>query len=741
MAELSRRDAASRFRLNPTTAAIMMAFAAPSAYAQNTEEESLPEVEVTSTTDKGEGFRTDETSAATRTLTPLRDIPQTIQIIPQEVIRSQGATTLQDALRNVPGITYGAAEGGNLSNQVLIMRGDFALSALYLDGVRDIGEYNRDLFAIESVEVLKGAAGLMFGRGTPNGVINQTSKYAHFTPDKEISFTFGSFETKRAVVDLNMPMSETASFRLAALYEDSGSYRYPQDVKKVGVAPSLVIRANEDLDISMQYYYLHTQDVTDYGQPVMINNGIGFYGLPPVSARTYYGFANYDETRHDTNIATIRVDYRFNDVLSLHNTTRFASYKRDMEATIPSLTAGQTIGPATDPGALTVTRQHNKARDNDDTVAINQTEVTWKVETGAVKHTLLGGLELSKEKLDRQNYTFGGTFKDTNQPYLSPDPYTTLNYTKVPNTNPTAEATSVSVYVQDQMEFTPQWKLLLGTRWENYDTDVATYNLDGSTNSGPFSKGENLWSYRGGLIWQPSTRQSYYVSYGNAYEPSGTIGVYSGTGSDLDASTLNIDPEKTIAYEVGGQWDVLAGTQIRWALFRSDKTNERVDADPATGGNQWALIGERRIQGLELEAAGRVTPNWDVFASYAFTDSEIIKGAPGIATPLDGNAMMIPKNAGSVWTIYRLGGGWEVGGGAFYASEMEATLNGTTGELPSYVRWDATVAYVQKKYSVRLNLDNITDELYYVAAYQNSGNRVVPAMPRAAFVTLSYNFD
>jgi catecholate siderophore receptor len=176
-------------------------------------------------------------------------------------------------------------------------------------------------------------------------------------------------------------------------------------------------------------------------------------------------------------------------------------------------------------------------------------------------------------------------------------------------------------------------------------------------------------------------------------------------------------------------------------LFRSDKTNERVDVDPATTGNQFQLIGERRIQGLELEASGRITPNWDVFAAYAYTDSKIIQGPPGIATPIEGNAMMIPENAGSVWTIYRLGGGWEVGGGAFFASEMEATLNGTTGELPSYVRWDATVAYVQKKYSVRLNVDNITDELYYVAAYQNSGNRVVPAMPRAAFVTLSYNFD
>lgn len=708
--------------------------------AQSTEESAMPQVEVTSTPERSEGFRTDSTSTATRTETPLRDIPQTINIIPQTVIRSQGATTLQDALRNVPGITYGAPEGGSLTNQVLIMRGDFALGAIFVDGVRDIGEYNRDLFATESVEVLKGAAGLMFGRGTPNGVINQTSKFANFNPKKEVALTFGSFQTKRAEADLDLPVNESTAFRIAALYEDSGSYRYPQGVEKTGVAPSLLFKVSDATDISLQYYYLKTRDVTDYGQPTMINNAIGFYRLPPVDADTYYGFEKYDRTDHETHIGTFKIDHEFSDTLSLRNTFRAANYKREMEATIPSLTGNPVVGPGTDPATLTVTRQHNKARDNDDVALINQTELTWKLETGAVKHTLLGGLELAKEKLDRQNYTFGN-FKDTNQPYLSPDPSTELAYTKVPNTNPVSEAKTVAFYGQDQMQLTEQWKVVFGARYEWYDTEVVTYNANGSTASGPFSQDEKLLSTRAGLIWQPTAKQSYYVSYGNAYEPSGTLGVYGATATDLDATTQNLDPEKTVAYEVGGQWDIFSATQFRWALFRSDKSNERVDVDPATTGNQFQLIGERRIQGLELEMAGQVTTNWDVFAAFAFTDSEIKKGPPGIAVPLEGNSMMIPKRAGSIWTIYRLGGGWEVGGGAFYSSDMEASLNGVTGELPSYTRWDATVAYVQKKYEVRLNLNNITDELYYIAAYQNSGNRVVPAMPRAGFITLRYNFE
>jgi catecholate siderophore receptor len=740
MADKARREAAIRFRPNSATAAIMMAFAVPAAHAQTTDEKSLPEVEVTSTSERGEHFRTESTSTGTRTETPLRDIPQTIEIVPQSVIRSQGATTLQDALRNVPGITYGAPEGGSLTNQVLIMRGDFALGAMFIDGVRDLGEYNRDLFATESVEVLKGAAGLMFGRGTPNGVINQVSKFANFTPKKEVGFTFGSFETKRAEVDLNLPMTDSTSFRLAAMYEDSGYYRYPQGVEKTGLAPSLVVKANDSLTLGFQYYYLKTSDVTDYGQPVMINNTIGFYGLPPVDAETYYGLENYDQTGHETNIATFKIDYEFSDALSLRNVLRLASYKREMEATIPSFLTPPVFGPGIDPSTLTVNRNHSKARDNDDTAFINQTEMTWKVETGAVKHTLLGGVEIAREKLDRQNYTFNPAAPSSPTSYVNPDPSSSLAYTKTPNTNPTAEADTVALYAQDQLQLNEHWKVVAGLRWEWYDTDVVTYSNTGSVSSGPFSKDENLLSYRAGLIWQPTAKQSYYVSAGNAYEPSGTLGVYGGTGSDLDAASLNVDPEKTVAYEIGGQYDLLTATQFRWALFQSDKFNERVDTDPAAG-NQFQLIGERRIQGLELSLAGQVTSNWDVYGAFAWTDSEVKKGPP-VGASIDGNAMMIPKTAGSIWTIYRIGSsGFEVGGGAFYSSKMESTLNGVSGELPSYTRWDATAAYVQRKYEIRLNLQNLTDELYYVGSYQNSGNRVIPAMPRAAFMTLRYNFE
>lgn len=741
MADTSRVSRPTPFSFKPTAAAVFMAFATPGIATAQTvaaaSDTTLPEVKV-QTTPEGTGFRNESTRGATRTDTPLRDIPQIVNTIPQTLIRSQGATTLQEALRNVPGITYGAAEGGNLSNEVPMIRGMYAFGSIFIDGVRDIGEYNRDLFATDSVEVFKGASGLMYGRGNPTGVINQVTKTADLLPRREVGLTLGSFDTKRATADLNLPINQTTAVRLVALYEDSDSYRYPQGVEKTGIAPSLRFGIGTGTELTFSYYYLKTSDVTDYGQPVLVNTAAPyskanpFVIFPPISPRKYYGFANYDYTDHETNVATFKFDHQFNSNLSLRNTLRWASYRRNMEATIAAANApAGGFQPTTDLAGVTVTRQHNKARDNDDSALINQLELTWKVASGAVKHTVLGGLELSREKLDRQNYTFAGTFKDTTQPLLAPDPSTLLNYTKTPAGTPLTESDTIALYAQDQIELSKQWKAVLGVRWEHVDTDA---NADSRIPAGQLSRTDSLWSGRAGLIWQPTEAQSYYVSWGNAYNPSGSLGAYSATGSELAANNANTNPEKTVSYEVGSQWDFTRDIRLRAALFRNEKTDERI-ADPA-GGVDLILAGKRRIEGVEFELAGRITNNWDVYGAIAFMDGKITDG------PNAGNGTNVPDNSGSLWTVYRLGGGWEVGGGAFWSSSALATINGTPAvKLPSWTRWDATIGYVQRKYEVRLNFNNITDETYYIAAYQNGGNRVVPAVPRSTMLTLRYNFD
>lgn len=712
------------------------------------QEKTLPEVKVQAGPDTD--FRTESTRSATRTETPLRDIPQFINAVPQSVIRSQNATTLQDALRNVPGLSYAAAEGGTQANQVFYLRGFPVGGDIFIDGVRDLGEYNRDLFATESVEVLKGSSSLMFGRGSPGGVIHQTSKVAGLAPIREVGVTLGSFEQKRVEADLNVRTGESSAFRIVAMGEDSGSYRYPQDVEKTGVAPSVRFGIGERTEFALQYFHLKTKDVTDYGQPSLppALTGTGRFEMPPISPRNYYGYANHDFTNHETNIATARIEHRFGNTLSLHNTLRRANYERQVEATIATVRAtdinGLALTPSTPLSDVVVTRNHDggRTRDNDDEALINQTEVVWKPKFGGMQHTILGGLELGKEKLHRWNYvldadpTTPGTQAPTSiTPLLAPDPSTLLAYTKTPNVRARAEADTVAVYAQDQVALTDTLKALVGVRWERYDATARTEDgMSGAIATGPFRRKDEMVSGRLGLIFQPDERQSYYVAFGNSYNPSGELGVYGGTGTNLSATNELVDPEENRTIEVGSQWDLSNDLQLRAAVFRNEKVNQRMP-DPA-GSGATVLEGKRRVDGVELQVSGHLTPNWDVYGAVAYQDGKIVRAAPATQgrEPLG-----IAEVSGSLWTVYRLGGGFEIGGGVRYSSGVWLN-DANTGKTPDYTLVDATAAYVQRNWEVRLNLENLTDETYYIGGYNNNPNRVLPGKPRAGSITVRYNF-
>jgi catecholate siderophore receptor len=731
-----------RFKRRPLAAALLVVFSAP-VLAQS--EQTLPEVRVRG---EQEGFRTESTGTATRTETPMRDIPQFINTVPQDVIRSQGATTLGDALRNVPGISYAAPEGGTQANNVYYLRGFPAGGDLFLDGVRDIGEYNRDLFNIDQVEVLKGPSSLMFGRGSTGGIIHQVSKTPGLLPIREVALELGSDDKKRLAGDLNVRTGDASAFRLNALVEDSDYYRYPQGQEKAGIAPSFRFGIGERLDVTLSYYYLKTKDVTDYGQPTLFTAATGFFGMPPVSPRNYYGFANHDFTDHETHIATARVDFRLSDAVSLRNVTRWANYQRDLEATIATLNKtdvnGNPVTTSTPHELLLVTRNHDKGRtkNNDDVVLINQTELTWRLATGALKHTVLGGLELAREELDRFNYnldadpvTAGIQAPSAPTSLLNPDPSTPLSYTKTPNQRALAEADTVALYVQDQIEFNPRWKALAGLRWEHFSASARTEDLTGATpgnNTGPFARSDDMLSGRAGLIWQPTAAQSYYVAAGNSFNPSGELGVYGGTGTNLNATNDDLEPEENRNYEVGSQWDFRRGLSLRSSIFRNEKINQRMVDDTGTT----VLAGKRRVDGLELQFAGHITPSWEVIGAIAWMSGEIVTGADNVEGK---RPLGVPTESGSLWTIYKLGGGFEVGGGAFWSQEKFLD-DQNRGQIPEYTRWDATVAYVQRQYEVRLNFMNLTDEVYYYGGYQNNPNRVLPGQPRSTFVTLRYNF-
>ena len=713
-------------------------------------EVKLPPVNVEATRDKG--FSTGSTQGATRTDTPLRDIPQTINIVPQSLIRSQGATTLSDALRNVPGISYAAAEGGTQANQLFYLRGFPINQDIFIDGVRDLGEYNRDLFATETIEILKGPSALMFGRGSTGGVINQISKVANRAPRAEVDLSFGSFAQKRATADVNVRPNETSAVRLIGLAENSGSYRYPQGVEKYGFAPSVLKDLGSATELTLSWYYLKSRDVTDYGQPTLFSNTLGFFGFPPVSPRNYYGYANYDFAHYETNIGTARLEHEFDETLSLRQTLRWASYKRQSESTIPSLSPidanGDPLTVDTPLSLLLVRRNHdtNRSRDNDDTALISQTEVVWKPRTGDVEHTVLAGLELAREKLDRRNYQLdadpelpGVQAPTSTTSYLSPDPYASLSYTKTLNLLSLAEGDTAALYLQDQLALSEEWKALFGVRWERFKADARTEALTAtptSTPVGPFERTDRMLSGRAGLTWQPSRTQSYYVSWGNSYNPSGELGVYGGTANtSLSPSNEDLAPEKNRNIEVRAQWNLAPGLQLRTAIFRTEKTNGRLQ-DVDTGFT--VLAGKRRVDGIEADLTGRVTRDWDVYASVAVMDGKIVTGSPNVQgnTPLG-----VARLAGSVWSVYRLGYGWEIGGGVRGQTGTWLTDTNVPGSrIPAYAILDATFAYVTDRYEVRLNLYNLTDKRYFIGGYQNAPNRVLPGVPLSGAVTFRYNF-
>ena len=764
MATGAENQGSTPFRIRPLTglvrehlapAALGLACAIPLAVsAQATagaekkddgKETVLPEVSVKSAIDRD--YKMDASTTATRTETPLRDIPQFMNTIPEGLLRAQNASSLQEALRNVPGVSYAAGEGGTQANQVFYLRGFPAGGDIFIDGVRDLGEYNRDVFATESVEVLKGPSALIFGRGSTGGIINQTSKQPGIVDRQEVAATFGNFGRRRLLADWSANLGKDTAVRIAGLLEDSGAFRYPQDVKRVGIAPSVRFGIGNPVDITLSYSYLKTGDVTDYGQPMLTPayTGTGQFKVPPISPEKYYGYANHDYADHATSIFTGKVEWRIDRNISLRNVTRVARYERSLEATLSTLAGtdmnGQAVTPDTPLELLRVTRNHDsgRTRDNDDTALINQTDVAWRLQGGGIRHLVLTGLELSREKLDRIGFTLdanpgqAGTQIPTSfTSLLDPDANTLLSYTKTPNVNAIAEGDTWAMYVQDQMELGERWKGLLGVRYDWYKAEARTVNLaTGAIATGPFERTERMWSYRAGLMYQPTQQQSYYVSFGNSYNPSGELGVYGQNGTNLNPVNEDLGPEKNLGYEVGSTWDFASGLQLRAAIFRNEKSNARkLEEDGST-----LLTGKRRVDGIEFQLAGYILPNWEIYGGIAFMDGRIVAAAVN-----QGNMPLgVADVAGNVWTVYRPGGGWEVGGGVRGTSTFWLN-DGNTGEVPAAALVDLTAAYVRPGYEIRLNVNNVADKTYYVGGYQNNPNRVIPGEPRTYAVQVRYMF-
>ncbi len=683
----------------------------------------LPQVSVEGN-QNGSGYQTSLPSLSKLTQ-PLLDTPQSINVIPQQLMQDQGVTTVRDALRNVPGISLGAGEAGAQGDNLTI-RGFTARNDFYLDGMRDFGSYYRDPFNLQSIEVLKGPASVLFGRGSTGGTVNQVSKTPRLTPITDGTIGFGTDGTKRITSDINRQIDGLpgAAVRLNVMGNLNGiAERDVSEYRRFGVAPSISLGLGTDTRFTLSYLYQQEDNVPDYGVP-------WFFGSPaPVSRSNFYGFANNDFLRTNVNIGTMKLEHDLNDRVTLRDQFRYASYGRNSRITEPQVIYRTPVASTffVAPQLLRTNRNMIAVR-SEETFLQNQAEALAKFDTGFLNHTLVAGFEIGRESSNPTRLTFTGVptanlvYPDSSVPFTGVGRF---------NTNVNTVSNTLAFYITDTIKLGEHWELIGGVRWDRFDT---TYKQTTTTAITNLSNDVAVWSGRGALVYKPVPNGSVYFAYGNSFNPSAE-------SLSLAANTAGLAPEENETYEVGTKWDVLDEKMtLNAALFQIEKLNARVP-DPFNSAFN-VLGGNQRVRGFEVGATGSLTENWQIYSGYSYLDSTVTSStSPAIATVGEPLANT-PMHTLSVWSTYALPWyGIQLGGGVNYLSSRIASSapNTTTGYIEragGYYTLQAMAKMpVAPGVDFQINGYNLTNVKYYDLLHPS---HVVPGAGRA--VLFSANF-
>ena len=694
-------------KLNKSPLALAVALALPHA-AVFAEEATLPSVTVTA--GRESAYNPVNATTATKIDAPLRDIPQTVNVVPQELLRDQGASSMEDVLKGIPGV--GLSHGDGQRDQVTI-RGFTAIADQFIDGMRDDALYFRDLSNIEQIEVIKGPASVLYGRGSSGGMINRITKKPGIDRS-EASVTFGSWSKKRGEFDVARKLGDgNVAFRITGAKEDSDSYRDQQFLEREALSPSLQWKLGADTTLLVQGEYLSDRRVTDFGVP-------SYKGLPvDVAPGTYFGAANardVDFSQARVKALAVALDHRINANWSLRNAFRRYDY---------SLNRNNTLVGSVNETAQTASLTHGNVRREEDGY-FNQTELTQRAEFFGMQHQILYGVEFGKQDKDQVNRS--KTNVATVSLFNPVLPVLKLDAGVAPGTDNLGIMKNKSVYVQDLATLTPQWKMLAGVRYDDFSQEtrerrVGQKNLD---------RTDRAWSPRAGLVYQPSGSASYYASFSKSFQPSGETFA-------LAASNAAIDPEETTNKEVGAKLDLFGGqATVGASLFRLQRTGIKA-TDPVT--NTVVPVGTQRTDGLELTFSGDVGQGWQVVSGLALLDAEIIKSvARDDGQQVQGKQpTLTPKRSANLWLNKALGSGWFAGAGLNYQGDRFANPGNTT-TLPGYTVVDAMVAYRTASFDVQLNVNNLFDREYFVSGHGSSKLLNMPGAPRNARVTARYRF-
>jgi catecholate siderophore receptor len=706
----------SRKQLAPTAGAGLI-FLASAAFAQPADKDDIPLPPVDVRASRRSEYRVTEPSLF-KMPDPIKDIPQTINVLPLELMRQQGVFSLRDSLRNVSGVTINAAEGG-VQGDNLTIRGFNGRNDIYLDGVRDWGSYTRDTFNLEAVEVLKGPSSAMFGRGSTGGLVNQVSKTPLRVPLYDFQATVGTPEFWRATMDVNQPFGTSGAVRLNAMFQDSDvAGRDDVHIRRWGAAPSVSMGLGGPTQLTLSFFHQQEDNVPDNGLPFL-------FGEPaPVSRDNFYGIPDKDFQATNVNLATLRVDHALTENIKLRNQLRYGVYLFEQEATAPRIVGAPT--PQTSLSAIAVSRGA-VARDRDDRILADQTDLVTTFDTWMLKHTLITGSEIAWETTDTTNLAVTGI---PNTDLLEPShEILGANIRRTRSTRTKTEALTLSLYAIDEVALTEQWKVIGGLRWDRFHVDFDSRNFTTLART-VLDRTDSVVSPRGALLYLPTSTQTYYFAYGTSFNPSGEA-------LTLTANTADTPPEKTQLFELGAKWQLLRNAlSLNAALFRIDKTDART-AEP--GSTEQTLDGRQRSQGFEIEAVGRLLPGWSVLAAYTYLHTDVLQSNDVVSgIPVKGKQLIAaPEHSATLWTTYDITPAWQIGGGATYVGRRAAN-NVNTNFVPGYVKADATVAYrVTRNIELRMNVLNISDSRYFEQVYQG---HTVPGAGRSFLFSGLFSF-
>ncbi|HEY9268866.1 MAG TPA: TonB-dependent receptor [Methylotenera sp.] len=714
--------------------AVILALQSMTAIAEGKVEKAAAQQELEEVNVKASAVQADDGYQATKTrvgkvLQDPHDVPQAVTTVTASLIKDQQLSSLKEALSNVAGLTFNAAEGGRAGDNMML-RGFYTFGDIYLDGVRDTAQYNRELFNLEQVDVLRGSAAMLFGRGQAGGVINQVSKMAKLTDENIVSGSLGSYNYHQFTGDFNKKLGDTTAIRVNVMDRAEENYRKnPTNgdrprLDRQGIALSFGTGIGTDNEFFLNHVTTKTDDDPDFG--------VSFFNKRPVNRNVaggkiddsvYFGGSkNFDSS--NTSITTAIFTHKFTEDTQLRTQLRDADYERAYWAQKPSASALPTADFSST-GAVT-RKMHYQTQ-------TLQSDFSTKFELAGLKHQFLTGVEYLKEKNYRNSLIdlASGSAK-----FYESGVENTANPVKF-------DADNYALYFQDTVTIAPKWDVLFGMR---RDELRANYS---SATSPKLSYGEN--SYRTALSYHYTPEAHYYVSYSDSFSPT----------ADLYQLTVKPQPaERSKTIELGTKWLFLDGDlAFRTALYSTEKDWERNTDLESTAA---ILTKKRRTNGLEFELAGRITENWEVFSGLAFMDAEILEVAENvnasdgvITKAFSGYEGKRPRNTPSatfnIWSTYKFAEKWKFGMGLEAKGERlgynpsgGAGSNFTNGKfdpntLPGYARLDAMLSYEEKKWAVKFNVKNLLDKTYYDAIYDN-GSFSVPGNSRTAILTTELKF-